>query len=424
MIWWFLGRLVFAACELDAPADAPFELQRAAAPRAILLVEVWVRDDAQIPWARGVLEVVASRERSATVVVPVTEEGPSAVLAAFLVEVRAAGHEVALHLAASDVPTDVLEPVRPLRKKVRAYEASGRVRTVVSTLAGRGSEALLGKTGFRSIHQLQAAAGATPRSAGQFEGQPRINVVLPPGAYAGDCGPAALVGPFTPRAADRVMAAVTKGLSAGTTTPITRLALEGARAADTDADVLARWLDDVALPAGVTLATPEALRPRVLQGFKSGPVSAEERRASGRLLPVESALAAAHELASLDEIPLAFEVEMNSTELFVALLLVAAEGQAEGSLHLRTLAGPVSQPDGLSEPVPVEPDALRTLARQLLAALPNELPAALPVDGKLLSTGEILTALASLARGDDPVMARPIASPDPHARGLGWGTSE
>jgi hypothetical protein len=34
---------------------------------------------------------------------------------------------------------------------------------------------------------------------------------------------------------------------------------------------------------------------------------------------------------------------------------------------------------------------------------------------------ELLVALASAVRGDDPVVTRPIADPEPNARGLGWG---
>ena len=424
MIWWLLGHLALGGCDLAAPPDAPFEVQRTSAERAVLLVEVWVGDDDDIPWARTMLATLEERSLRGTLVVDLAD-GPSPASAELLAAASAAGHDLALAIPNRDVPTDVLQPVRPLRKRAKPYEAAQRIRVTAAALGGRASEALLGKAGYRVVLQRQAAAGATPRLAGQFEGQPKVNVVLPAGAYEDDCGPSPLVGPFTPRAADRAMQAVVRGLSESTPTPVTRLALDGARAATSDPDVLGRWLDTVVTSANVRILTPTSARPLILQGFKEGPVSLEERRSSGRLVSVDEIRAAASQLATTDELPVSFQDgSLNPTELFVSLLLVAANESSDGAVNLRTLSGPVSQPESRGTTTDIDPEALRRTARQLLAALPAEIPAALPVDGQLLSAAELLTALASLVRGDTPAQARHLSSPDPHARGLGWGQSD
>jgi hypothetical protein len=50
-------------------------------------------------------------------------------------------------------------------------------------------------------------------------------------------------------------------------------------------------------------------------------------------------------------------------------------------------------------------------------------PGALSVDGRLLTASELLLALASVVRGEDPAVTRPIDVPEPNERGLGWGGS-
>jgi hypothetical protein len=50
-------------------------------------------------------------------------------------------------------------------------------------------------------------------------------------------------------------------------------------------------------------------------------------------------------------------------------------------------------------------------------------PAALAIDGHLLTAAEVLLLFASAVRGEDPPTTRPVAVPDPNADGLGWGSS-
>ena len=60
--------------------------------------------------------------------------------------------------------------------------------------------------------------------------------------------------------------------------------------------------------------------------------------------------------------------------------------------------------------------------QQIDERLPERIPAALSVDGKLLTAGELLLLFASAVREESP-STRPIAVPEPNESGLGWGKS-
>jgi hypothetical protein len=424
MMWWLLTALASQPCDLSGEADAPFVARHFEAETTTLLVELWVDAPEQVPWARRVLQVMSERSLPATVVLPLSDAPPPELLAL----AAAPGderHGVALRLRSADVPTDVLAPVRPLRKKMRPYEDAGRIRTTASALAGRGSEALLGKAGVRNLVQLEAPSTGVPRLAGHFEGQQPVHVILPPGPYRGACGSSPLVGPFTPAAADRVARALLASASEPTTTPIVRLALDGNRGDEHDHEVLGRWLDEVVLPARVAVRSPNEARLAALQGFRRAPDGpTAPPRTTGRLLPVPQLQEAARQLDGLATLPYRLPAGLAPTEAFVGWLLLASHSEVPETVRLPRVAGPVSDHAGSGGAERIDRAAFATAVGRLAKALPEELPAALPVDGRLLSTAQWLTGLASYVRGDDPVVARPIASPDPHARGLGWGTTE
>lgn len=424
MIAWLLGVALAAPCRLDAPADAPFATTAIEAPDVRLLLELWVGAPDQVAWADEALAVLDRVGVPGVVVVPL-QERPDPELLDLVARLADRPHVAALRLRAADVPTDVLAPVRPLKQRIKAY-GDDRIRASYSAIGGRGSEALLGKTGFRSLVQLEAAATAVPRLAAHFEGQPRIDVVLPPGAYDSRCGPDPLVGPFTPAAADRAAEAVLESSHAATPTPVLRVALDGARQAATDAAVLERWLTEVIVPAKVQIVVPDDARVAALQGFRKGPVPdpAPGPRATGRLVPRERLQAVANQLEGLDTLPYELEGGLNPTEAFIGLLFVAADPDGDQPVRLPAVSGPATPHAGTREPAPVDAEAVRTMARRLVKALPSEIPAALPVDGQMLSAEQWLSALASVARGDDPARVQPLYSPDPNARGLGWGTTE
>nr|MBA2321696.1 hypothetical protein [Deltaproteobacteria bacterium] len=77
----------------------------------------------------------------------------------------------------------------------------------------------------------------------------------------------------------------------------------------------------------------------------------------------------------------------------------------------------------LPGPITLPPGAVKAVGAALLADPPAALPSALPCDGRLLTAAELLLALASLVRGEDPVRVHPIEVPEPNAPGLGWGAA-
>jgi len=414
-----------ALCSLEAPPDARFEEVRLVAEGVHLVVEVWVGRDADIPWARSILDAMASSGHGAVVVVPYREDPSEAIVE--LVDSLADGpHEPALSLTRSQVPRDTLTRPGPMRRKVKAFERAGQVKVVFAPLGSRGPEAILGKVGFRALVDTDAAATAQPRLAGHLEGQPRINVVLPPGAYGkGRCGTDPRVAGFSPATADRTSRALLRSGVEAKTTPTVRLALHPGK--ETDGAVLRRWLDEVVLPAGVKVATASETRSQALVDFRRSPSKTERNRTiPGRLVTEDDLRKAAATLADLDTLPRELPGELNPTEAFLGFSLLLAEGSVDGTVRLRALSGPVNSVPGSSTGavVEVEREALVKTSKQLLAALPPELPNGMPVGGQLLTIDRYLTALASAVRGDDPAKGRPIAHPDPHARGLGWGTSE
>ncbi len=183
------------------------------------------------------------------------------------------------------------------------------------------------------------------------------------------------------------------------------------------------------MPAGIRLAPASAVRAQALVDFrKSAAKLAAERQRTlpGRLVTEDALRTAAAALAELEVLPRELPGELTPTETLLGLSLLLVEGSVEGTVRLRPLSGPAAAVpgNGGTGSEEVDREALVATTRQLLAALPPELPSSLPVGGKLLTMDRYLTALASAARGDDPVVARPVGHPDPHARGLGWGASE
>jgi hypothetical protein len=414
-----------AMCSLPAAPDARFEEVRLVAEGVYLVVEVWVQGEADVPWARSVLDALAATGHGGVLVVPYREDPLPAVIE--LVDSVGGGpHEVALVLARSQVPRDALARPRPMRRIVKRYESTAPVKVAIAPLGSRGPEAIMGKVGFRTMVDTEAASSAQPRLAGHLEGQARINVVLPPGAYGhGPCGADPAVAGFTPAIADRTARALLKSGVDAKTTPTVRLALHPSGSKD-DASVLTRWLEEVVLPSGAMVATASEVRSRALVDFRRSPAKIERNRTvPGRLVTEDDLVAAAIALADLDVLPRELPGELTPTEALLGFATLLAEGAVDGTVRLKPLSGPASSaPGGDKAPQAVNRDALVATTKQLLAALPPELPTGLPVDGKLLTTDRYLTALASAVRGEDPVMARPIAHPDPHARGRGWGLSE
>ncbi len=409
-----------SACDLAAPPDAAFRQAAPDAPNVHVLIELWV-DGATPAWLADVLAAVSAREVPITFVArPRTLTGPGAGPARAAVD---AGHELALRLdATADVSLDEPTAARAAAKEV-ACAAGKRPRVAWSPLEKRRQEAVLGQAGMRSILSGEGAQAANPREAAHFENQLSEAVVIPPGIYAPNdgCGGDPVVGPFTPLAADR--ATVAMQASASTAVAAVRVGLDGSRGAPEDAAVLGRWLDQVILPSGVTVALPSQVRSATLRAGGQAAAVAVTADTGGRIVAVQDVTAAAEALRGVAVLPREIG-SLTPTEAFLAFCNLLA-GRDEGAVvRLGALSGPRDHAtSALTEPMEVDRAALIATANALVAALPDHIPGAVAVGGTTLTAGELLTAMASAVRGDDPVLAAPVGSPDPHDEGLGWGNA-
>lgn len=424
MIHLLLLTLAHAACGLDPRPDVAFEERHVDANGVHVVLELWVPSAAQAPWAHGLLDRLDRLGLPAVVIVPL-EPTPSAELVALVDRAAAGPHEVAVALDEAQLPTDVLDKPGPLRKALSPYQSVAPVKVAYAPIQARASEAILGKVGFRTLVDTLASASGSPKMAGHLEGQPRVNVVLPPGAYDDDCGPDPRMGPFSPAVADRAMAAILRSGVDATATPTARVALDGGKGSSHDGDVLERWITEVLKPSAATVQTASAARADALQGFRRTPVgqAPTSRATPGRLVSTDRIEEAARAIRDTGTLPRLLPGDLSPTEAFLAMAMLLVDGPGDGTVRLRPLAGPATSGRALEAPATIDREALVATLRQLLSALPAELPISLPVDGRLLTSGELLSAMASAVLGEDPVLARPMSDPDPHARGLGWGTS-
>ncbi len=414
-----------ATCSLDAPADAPFEIPVGNADRVRLLVELWLSPDSA-PWATAMLDVLDAQRVPGVVVVPLKLAPVDASLAAVLARAAAGPHEVAVALDEREVPRDILGNARDLKVSLKDLTpATGKLKVLVAPIGSKGSEALLGRAGFRALINLDGPPVATPRYAGHFEGQPILNIVLHAGTYEGPCGGDPRVGPFTPKAADRASEVLQRAQRERT--PVVRVSIDGARGGPDDATVLTRWLAQIVGPSGATVSTANDARQAVLRDFRRGVVEDAKNAdaGGGRLLSPDELQQAAAGLSEGTRLPRVLPGELTPTEAFFAFVTYLDAGDVDSAVRIGALSGPGSiASTSLTGATEIDRGALVALASALAGAMPAEVPAALPVDGRLLTATEILVALGSAVRGDDPVLTRPMAVPDPNERGLGWGVAE
>lgn len=411
-----------APCNLEASADAAFEVDLpSAAHRVQLLTELWIRDD-DVTWARMALHVLHERTIPATLVVPVTDDEP---MLALVREASAGGHEIAVQLEPARVPRDLGASVAPLRASVRPVRtAAGRLRAIASPLPGRASEALLARAGFDVLLQTDGAPSASPRLGAVFEGETARSVVFHGGPYDGACGtqPQARH-PFTPRAADRVASAVNAAIGASGA-PTVRLVLDADHQQDTDLRVLGRWFDEVARPSGMAFVTPTQARKTALRAMREGGTMPPDPEAiGGRRVTTAQIADAAASLSNVQILPRVLPNDLNLTEAFYAMLLVLEEPRQGDVVRLGALQGPVSRADsalGQADVVEIPRDQVVAFARTLLSDLPASVPVSMRVGGRLLTAPELLGLLASAVRGEDPSTTRISASPEPNAPGQGW----
>lgn len=422
MILWLATALALAGtCELEAEAQASFQEVQVRAEGVMVVLELWA-DGAPQGWLQSSLDQLEQRGLPATVVA-----SPDLMVAADfpLSPLVRESHDHALALR-FDLPPrqepgpDGLSPtqLRQAAREVRKVLGQ-RIRTVAAPSPGRLPEALLRKAGYRQILDLDGPSTAEVRGAVQYEDQLGIGVVVPAGPYVGPCGPDPKVGPFTPRAADRAGRAL--GQAAGTQgVAALRVALDGARGVDTDAEVLGRWLDEVVLPSGALVVAPAEVW-RASNRAQRGE-TIDRGAPAGRLVTLDELHLAADFLADVHAVPRALPGGLNPTEAWLGMATWLADRSEGEVVRLGELGGPASSANTvLDGPVQLPEEAVRETARAILAGLPDRVPSALPVDGQLLTAGELLLLFASTLRGDDPPTTRPVAVPEPHEDGLGWG---
>jgi hypothetical protein len=425
-----LGALAEAPCDLGAPADAPFRHPLPPSAGAVRLVVEIHADDGDPSLVRALLGALADRQRPGTLVLPLPPSGddlPEA-LAALGADAVAAGHEVAVTLPATEVSQDPYALDGPLRRRRGdvASAVDGKVRSVVTDAWGVTQESHLSRAGFRALLTTAGPATAVPRMGSVFEGQPRVSAVLMTGPWAGACGRRHDLGPFTPVAADRAAQAI-HGAARGSGIRVVRVGLDDVGTPD-EAHVLGRWIDEVLAPAGVQIVSASEAKDAALRAMRRPDFAADlpdEAAPTGRLVLASDLRAAAEGLAGLDALPRRLPGELTPAEAFLGFAMLLG-GQTEGDqVRLAAIAGPRSHAaPTIDGPTPVDRDALGAVVGRLVAAAPAEVPAALPVGNRLYTASELLSAMASAVRGDEPPVASPLQSPDPDAAGLGWAPAD
>ncbi len=421
--------LAASECVVEAAADAPFHHPLPPAVGVVDLVVEIRYQDGDPALVQGILAALSTRGLAGTLVIDLPAQGQQLTDAAVSLGSQAvlAGHEVAVRIDDSEVSTDPYAVDGPLRKRRKAVEQAvdGRVRAVVTDAWGKVQESHLSRAGFRAILTTAGPATPTPRLGMVFDGQPRVTAILMAGPWAGPCGRAYDLGPFTPLMADRAAQSL-HGASRIPGTPIVRLGLDDHGQAE-EAEVFARWLDEVLAPAGVGVVSASTAQKSAMVGFRRPGQLAQAPEATdlgGRLVGLSDIQLAAAALIEIDALPRVLPGDLSLSEAFQAFALVVA-GRAEGDMvRLGALAGPRSDaPATLTGPLAIDPAALSAVIHEFVGAAPTEIPAAMPVGDRLWTAGELLVALASVVRGDDPPMARPVTPPDPNAEGLGWGAA-
>lgn len=422
-------------CNLDVPFDAPFEANVVVAGEGIhLVVELWV-SGADIGGTEAMLAELEARGLVGTIVVDRTfaESKVSTVLKDW----QKRGHRIVARfdpMAELGIPQSAVrlsvddwwDTFRKTGRRIAKRSGKPPRAVAVSTLTRRG-EAGSRQAGYPAMLEVQGAPGSTPRLLEPIEAYPGYGVLLPQGTYRGACGPSPVVTRFSPAALDRAAGALNAAIAVGPP-GIVQLGVQVGGTTPEDAGTLGRWLDEVVLPSRVSVSDPvvfaagvwEQLRPRGLGGSAQVVPDVE----GGRLVSRQELHDAAASLLDVDMLPRTLPGQLTLAEAFLGWTSLLA-GTVEGDLvRLGALEGPAAKANTvLSGPTEVSREAVVAMATALDGAMGDQVPAAIPVDGKLLTASELLLAFAGAVAGADPVQVRPVEPPEPHQAGLGWGKS-
>lgn len=393
-------------CLSTTPPDTTFA---APAPEALddvrLVVEIWV-DGAPSAWVAALSTALSARDAVGVFVIRparATELAPAL-----------GGHAVGLDLRAG-VPDqgDPYSEAAAIRSKARLIRGATHKtpKAVLAPMPRRANEATLGLAGFSLLLDYGAASGTGPRLAARYAGTRGGAVVLPSAPGAGACAPTGWA-PFRPDVADRATRALRAAAGGGLA--VVRVVVDGRAAAPEDAAVLGRWLDTLPVSTADLRALPAEIRHTPVR---------DRAPAVGRLVPVaDLRLAAAALVAARGTLPRELPGGLSLSEAWLGLVMVLAERTDGEMVRLGAIHGPGNDARSvLAGETGVARSDVLAMATALTRALPAEIPAALTLGSQPMTAAESLIALASAALGDDPVLTRALAVPEPNQRGLGWG---
>lgn len=420
---WLLISAAFG-CDLEGSRGQPPSEQMPTDVDSLwLIAEIWAHPST-VPRTLALLDALEAHGHGGTVVVEAgTDTAPLVPLLETIADSENK-HVLALRLPSDLLPTDPAAGRIAMRALRKPYKGWGLPKVVLSPLPTRMTEAILGRSGFTTLLLQQGTPSGIPRPAVVFEGQPRIGIVLPAGHYGSDCGSEAMIMPWTGATADRATAAVQR--STRESGPrVLRIGIDTAEATALDIDTFVTWLAD-AENAGLTAQPAASVRPLALRMLRTASPDTYDPSApsGGRIVSHTIARDAAEALRAVQTIPRTIAGTLSPTEAFLVFTAILAEQGTDRMVQIGAIAGPqtlaASELSGVTE---IERADLVSVSKALVAAPPDEIPAALPVGPELLTAGELLLALASAVRGDTPIRTQPVAVPDPNDPGLGWGAS-
>jgi len=393
------------------PPDAPFRVTQPAA--GTLAFEVAVPISADPRALDALLAALDARGHPATLLV---DAGSPPALAASLRAAAANGHAVAVRVQA-----DAAGPFsersrgayelwwRALRDDRKAVRRAVRapVRAVALSPMTDPAELAAEQLGLRVVLPLDGGSPQRVRRVRGFDGRSGRARVLAAPLYPDGCG--AALPAWTPAALDRAAHDLSPGRP-------TRVALPLAGA---DPALLGAWIDGVLAPARVVVTT-------AADAAAAAPSQPATAAVEPRDRPVDRAMweAAAVRLVAGGRLPRALPGSLTLTEAFAALVQVAAASPAPETVRLPALGPPVDVARSVlpAAGVPLDPDAVRAVARDLAPRLRGAVPAMVRVGDRNLTAGEFLVVLAHIAL-DEPPVATAAPPPDPFGDGFGWGRS-
>jgi hypothetical protein len=216
--------------------------------------------------------------------------------------------------------------------------------------------------------------------------------------------------------------------------PVIRLSIPSALLGS-QADLLQAWRRDVLEPCGASILGREAAEDSLRAWLRARAWASGGRRIftppapppgsppSGPSLPRAALVAVAESLACDESRGTLPRRPAGVDDLSLAWLALSMQlAGTEPPLQLYAVRAPQSSPRSTLPPegLVIDPEALRSIAADLVPGPGQQIPSFVRVGGQALTAAELLCAMAATVVGRDPVLVHPTYSPDPYAPGLGW----